>query len=105
LKKIKLSKPIEIDGELKNVIEYDLESLTGNVVENAMKSLQKKGYVPTVQELDPVMHGHIFAEAAGLDYEDIKRLSAKDYLKAVSAVRDFFLEDSEDSQPESISEQ
>jgi hypothetical protein len=103
--KLKLSKPIDIDGELKSKIDYDLEELTGDAVENAMKSLQKKGYVPTVQELDPLLHGHIFAEAAGLDYEDIKRLSAKDYLKAVSAVRDFFLEDSEDSQPESISEQ
>jgi hypothetical protein len=57
-----------------------------------------------VQELDPVLHAHIFAEAAGIDYEDVKRLGAKDYMKAVGLVRDFFLSDSEVSQQENISE-
>lgn len=102
---LKLSKAIEVNGELTTCIEYDLESLQGNVIENSMKSMQKDGYVPTVQELDPVLHAHIFAEAAGLDYLDIKRLPAKDYMKAVSKVRDFFLSDSEDSQLENTSEQ
>lgn len=93
---LKLSKPVEINGEKKISLEYDLESLTGSAIETASKAMQKKGYVATVQELDPILHAHIFAEAAGVDYEDIKRLSAKDYLKAVGTVRDFFLEDSED---------
>ncbi|HHW03413.1 MAG TPA: phage tail assembly protein [Thermoanaerobacterales bacterium] len=102
---LKLSKPVEIDGEKKDVIIYDLENLQGNAIENAIKSMQKQGYVPTVQELDPILHAHIFAEAAGLDYLDIKKLSAKDYLKAVSAVRDFFLSESEDSPQENTSAQ
>lgn len=101
---LKLTKHVEIDGETKNSIEYDLESLRGDAIENAVKAMQKEGYVPTVQELDPVLHAHIFAEAAGIDYLDVKRFSAKDYLKAVSAVRDFFLNDSEDSLPENTSE-
>lgn len=102
---LKLSKPVLIDGEEKKEIPYDFEELNGGVIENAMKSMQKKSYVPTVQELDPVLQAHIFAEAAGIDYEDVKRLKAKDYMKATGLVRDFFLTDSEDSSQENTSEQ
>jgi len=102
---LKLVRPIEIDGEKRECIEYDLEELSGNIIESAMKAMQKSGYVPTVQELDPILHAYIFAEAAGIDYEDVKRLKAKDYMKAVTLVRDFFLSDSEDSQQENTSEQ
>lgn len=104
MEKLKLSKPVNIDGEEKEVIEYNLEDLKGDVIENSMKNLQKTGYVPTVQELDPILHANIFAEAAGVDYLDVKRFSAKDYMKAVGLVRDFFLSDSEDSQQENTSE-
>lgn len=102
---LKLSKAVDIDGISKTEIQYDFEDLTGGVIENAMKSMQKKGYVPTVQEVDPILHAHIFAEAAGIDYEDVKRFKAKDYMKAVGLARDFFLIDSEDSSQENTSEQ
>ncbi|WP_326514784.1 phage tail assembly protein [Clostridium intestinale] len=102
---LKLGKPVEINGEVVNEITYDLEELSGGAVENAMKALQKKGYVPTVQELDPIMQAHIFAEASGLDYEDIKRLKYKDYMRATGCVRDFFMVDSVDSQQKNTSEQ
>ncbi len=100
---LKLVKPIEIDGETKDEVNYDLENLTGDSIENAIKRMQKQGYVPTVQELDPILHAHIFAEAAGIDYLDVRRFSAKDYLNAVSAVRDFFLSDSAASPQETTS--
>lgn len=103
--KLKLSKKIEINGELKTEIEYDLENLTGDAIENTVKSLQKSGYVPAVQEIDTMMQAYLFAEAAGLDYMDIKRLSAKDFLRATGKVRDFFLSDVEDSPQENTSEQ
>lgn len=102
---LKLVKPIEIDGVTKSVIEYDLDNLKGDAIENAVKRMQKDGYVPMVQEFDAVLHAHIFAEAAGIDYTDVRRFSAKDYFKAVSAVRDFFLNDSAASPQESTSGQ
>lgn len=97
---LNLSKVVSVNGEEIKQITYDFEDLKGDSIENAVKSMQKQGYVSTVQELDPILHAHIFAEASGLDYLDIKSLSAKDYLKCVSAVRDFLLTDSEDSQQE-----
>lgn len=103
--KFNLSKPVLIDGEEKKELEYDFEELKGDVIENSIKNLQKSGYIPTVQELDPILHANIFAEACGIDYLDVKRFSAKDYMKAVSLVRDFFLSDSEESSQENSSEQ
>lgn len=104
MSKLILSKPIEIDGELKKEIEYDLDSLTGSVIENAIKDLQKNNYVPTVQETDQLLHANIFAQAAGLDHMDIKRLSIKDYIKVTGIVRDFFISDLVVSQQENICE-
>ncbi|MHC1683684.1 MAG: phage tail assembly protein [Clostridiaceae bacterium] len=104
MNKLKLNKPVDIDGVSKTQIDYDLEDLSGRVIENAMKAMQKDGYVPTVQEVDPILHAHIFAEAAGIDYEDVKRFNVKDFQKAVGIVRDFFLSSSEDSSQENISE-
>ncbi|KMT23009.1 hypothetical protein [Clostridium cylindrosporum] len=101
---LKLSKVVSINGEEVKEIDYDFDDLKGDSIENAVKAMQKQGYVSTVQELDPILHAHIFAEASGLDYLDIKSLPAKDYLKCVSAVRDFLLTDSEVSQQENISE-
>lgn len=99
---LKLSKETDINGEKVKEIEYNFEDLRGDAVETAVKALQKEGYVPTVQEVDPLLQTHLFAQAAGLDYTDIKRLSAKDFLKAGGKVRDFFLEESEDLQQKNI---
>jgi hypothetical protein len=90
MEKLKLRKPIEIDGKTVNEIEYDFESVTGSDIEKVCKSLVPEGYVVLAQETDPVLHAHIFAEAAGIDYKDMLRFSGKDYTKATNLVRDFF---------------
>lgn len=90
---LKLKKPIKIDGEEKTVIEYDLESLTGNDCQQATKELQKAGIVVGAVELDTNYHAALFAAAAGISFADMSRLSCNDYTKATSAVRDFFLAD------------
>lgn len=90
---LKLKKPIMIDGEEKTEIEYDIESLTGEDVQQATKDLNKAGIMVTTIELDSNYHAALFAKAAGLMFEDMSRLSAKDYAKATTLVRDFFLTD------------
>jgi hypothetical protein len=90
---LKLKKPIMVDGEEKSVIEYDLESLTGADIQQATKELSKAGIMVTTVELDSNYHAAIFAKAAGLMFEDLNRFSAKDYTKATTLVRDFFLTD------------
>jgi hypothetical protein len=88
-----LKKPVEINGEMVNEIKYDLESLTGNDVSDAIKMLAKHNTVVVMTETDQNYHAAIFAIASDLDYADIKRLSIKDYNKACNIVRDFFLEE------------
>ena len=90
---LKLKKPFELDGEQVTEIEYDLESLTGNHIEQAIAQLGKKGIVVTLVETDQRYHAMLFSIAAGIAYEDVTRLSAKDFAKATTAVRDFFLEE------------
>ena len=77
---LKLKKPIKIDGEERTEIEYDLESLTGADIQQATRELSN-------------YHAAIFAKASGLMFEDLNRFSAKDYTKATTLVRDFFLTD------------
>ncbi|MBO0555671.1 phage tail assembly protein [Clostridium botulinum] len=105
MSKLQLSKEVEINGELTKEIEYDFEDLNGDVMEVAIKELQKSGYVPSVQETDVLLHAHIFAQASQLDYSDVKRLGIRDYMKATSLVRNFFFEGLADLQEENSSEQ
>ena len=91
--KLELRKPIQIDGKEAKEIEYDLDSLTGADLQRAVKDLGKKGIVVTLNETDQNYHAMLFAIASDLDFEDMKRLGAKDYAKACNAVRDFFLEE------------
>lgn len=88
-----LKRPVEINGEMTSEIQYDLESLTGNDISEAIKMLAKNNIVVVMTETDTNYHAAIFAIASGLDLADIKRLGAKDYSKACNIVRDFFLEE------------
>lgn len=88
-----LRKPVEINGEMVSAIPYDLEALTGQDIADTIKMLAKNNVVVVLSETDSNYHAGIFATAAGLDYNDIKKLSAKDYNKACNLVRDFFLEE------------
>ncbi|MBN1039022.1 phage tail assembly protein [Clostridium botulinum] len=88
-----LKKPIMIDGEEKTIITYNFDELTGENLENGFKSAIKSGYmVGASYELDPVIGAHMFAEAAGIDYTDVKRMGFADYNKAASLARDFFIQ-------------
>lgn len=89
---LKLKKPVEINGKTVEEITYDLDDLTGNDIENAVMQLGKKGIVVAMSETDQRYHAMLFSIAAGIAYEDMARMSAKDFFAATNAVRDFFLE-------------
>lgn len=89
---LKLKKPFEHDGKTIEVIEYDLDELTGNDIERAITELGKKGIVISFLETDQRYHAMLFSIASGVAYEDLARLPIKDYTAATTAVRDFFLE-------------
>jgi len=90
---LKLKKPFDLDGEKVDTISYDLDNLTGNDIERAITDLGKKSIIVAMVETDQRYHAMLFAIAAGIAYEDVARLSAKDFTRATTAVRDFFLEE------------
>lgn len=96
MEKLILTKPATINGEQVKEIEYDLEGLTGVDISAATRSLKATGVQVGTLELDPDYHAALFAQAAGISLEDVKALSAKDYTKAATTVRDFFLESTEE---------
>lgn len=99
---LKLRKPVMIDGSEHRVIEFDFENLEATAVELALKAVTKTQHVVMAQETDALLHAAIFAQAAGIDYTDVKRFSAIDYMEAGRLVRDFFFFGSEDgSEPTS----
>ena len=90
-KEYKLVKPIMIDDKMTSVLKYDLEELTGDDVSFAIKELGKRGMVVTMNETDQNYHAMLFSIAAGISFEDVKRLKIKDFNKVCNIVRDFFL--------------
>jgi len=90
-----LKKTVTLDGKNTTQLDYDLDALTGADIQQAVKELTQAGIVIGVQELDPNYNAAIFAKAAGLSFHDMALLGAKDYNKATTLVRDFFLSGAE----------
>lgn len=101
---LKLKKPVKIDGEEKNEISYDLDSLTGQQMEAAVRDVGRAGIQVGAIELDPCYHMAVFAQAAGIAYEDVKRMGARDCREAIAKVRSFFVSDSEESSEPDVSD-
>lgn len=100
---LKLKTPVKIDGKEVTEISYDLEKLNGNDLEAALMDMKRNAIQVGAIEIDPSYHMAIFAQAAGIAYEDVKRMSAKDCKNAIAVVRAFFIGDSEDSSNDEIS--
>jgi len=92
----KLSKAAHINGQEVTEIEYDLERLTTDDIDNANLELKKLGQQVAVQELDQKLLSILFAYSAGLGPNDLKVLNAKDYIKVSGIVRNFLLDVSEE---------
>lgn len=98
---LKLRKPVMIDGEKKTEITYDLDALTGQQLETAVRDVGRAGVQVGAIELDPCYHMAVFAQAAGIAYEDVKRMGARDCREAIAKVRSFFVSDMEEpSEPD-----
>lgn len=98
---LKLSKPININGEEVTSLEYNFEDMTARDKGNATREYKKAGNMVSVQELDPDYHMYLFAAAVkkanpSIEIDDVLRISAKDASKAEVLVRDFFFLDLEE---------
>ncbi len=103
--KLNLSKEVQINGKPTKEISYNLDSLTSDSLELALKQCAKNQHNVVIVETDSILHQTLFAISAGLSYNDLKVLSLKDAIKAGSLVRDFLFIDSECVSTEATSEE
>lgn len=95
---LKLKKPVHINGENVAGIKYDIDKLTAQDFERAIKQLLDRKHIVKVQELDPIFHAALFAQAADMDLNDIMLLGAKDFAVAGLLVRNFIYMDQEETE-------
>ncbi|TCZ73056.1 hypothetical protein E0485_21805 [Paenibacillus albiflavus] len=98
---LKLSKPIDINGEKVDKLTYNFEDMTARDKVEATKEFKKSANVVMMQEFDSDYHLYLFAAAVkkentSIDTEDVLRMNAKDSIKAEALVRDFFFLTSEE---------
>ena len=102
---IKLKKPLTVNGKEYKELSYDLDELTAYDMDRAGKLLKDDGSFVNIIELDAGYHFRIFCVAvtkqhSDIDMTDLVRLNGRDFVRAVKAVRNFFVEDSAESSPE-----
>lgn len=95
-KPYELKKPIKIDGKEFKVINYDLEALTGEDIDQVTILLALDNRHIQFPEIDQTYHAAIFARAAGIDLSDVKRMAGPDYMRVGRIVKNFFFMDAEE---------
>jgi len=88
--KLKLKKPLEYNGKKYEEIEYDLDGLTGDDMLVAEAEMLAGGTISPVPDLSKVYQANVFARAAKIDSAMMRKLSAKDFSNATTAVMAFF---------------
>ena len=111
LDKMKLKKPIMIDGVEIKEIKYDFEGLTQKDMADAEKRMvASTGQAPiSLEEANYAWHAYLFSAAAAKanpksDISDFMRMEGSDAIKARKLGRNFLL-NAEDGDPENLEEQ
>lgn len=89
--KVVLNQAIKIDGKDITELNYNFEDLKADSIQNAIKDFAKEEYMPTSVEHDIYMHAHLFSQASDIDYQDVKRMGLKDFVKVTNLVKSFLL--------------
>jgi len=89
--KIKLNKPITINGVEMKEIELDFDKLTGADLISASRESGLLGDNALVPELSKQYLAVVAAKASGFNVDDIMKLSAKDFTAITLAVQNFLL--------------
>ena len=87
--KIKLNRPITINGVEMKEIELDFDKLTGADLISASRESGLLGDNALVPELSKQYLAVVAAKASGLNVDDIMKLSAKDFTAVTLTVQNF----------------
>lgn len=89
---VKLLKPIELDGKEINKIDLNLDDLTGEEILKVDLELRTEGHP---RGMDDVFNQNVLlkfaSKASGIITDDLKKLSAPDFLEVTFSVRNFLL--------------
>jgi hypothetical protein len=90
--KIRLSKPLTVDGKMLDEIDLSgLDALTGADIEFCIKQVEAdKPQGILVFELDPDFHAEVAAKLIGIARKQLRDMPAKDYARIIRLVRTFF---------------
>lgn len=71
-------------------VDLNLEALTGgDILQCTREAEAQKGEVVRVIVMDQDLHLQIASKASGLSVNDLKKLSAKDYVEVITSVQGF----------------
>ena len=101
--KIKLSKAIKHKGENIEILDINLDDLTGNDLIEVEKQLTQSGEVSIVTDFNKIYLITIAARALHIPVEILKFVSAKDFTRITNEVRNFLIiSDSEENETETV---
>ena len=88
----KLERPLQIDGETKDSIYYDLPSVTPFHIEKIVKEEERKNGYPFIQPMaSTTIQIKIFSQASGIPTVILKsQLLNKDYMNVCNLVFSYF---------------
>ena len=113
VEKIKLLKPVKINGKEVTELTYDIDAVTADDMVNAEAELNTANMSngktsSALPETSPAYQFYYAARAIiacnpDIDIEDLKRVSAKDFIKIKRIGQDFFTDTAEEEESETPS--
>ena len=91
--KLTLSKPLTYEGEDYTELEYDLDALTGDDLLIAEAQVTEDGVLTPLPLATGNYQAAVFARAAKIEYDIMRKLPARDFIAATQVVK-VFLNDS-----------
>lgn len=88
---IKLKKAIKINGEETKTVELNFDTITGNDLIEAERTLRTLGDTSPSAYLSMKYHAIIVAKLLGIPYDDVLEMNATDFKNVTVAVAGFLL--------------
>ena len=93
MNKLTLKKPVTWEGKEYTELPYDMDKLTGEDIMAAENKIAADGVLSPVPMITAQYQAAVFAIAAGVDYDMLRKLCASDFVAMTQKVK-VFLNDS-----------
>lgn len=90
--KIKLTKPIQINGKEVSQLELDFSKVTGRDLSQAESTVRSAGEMTPMLTFSGKYQAAVAAKILGIKYDDVLDMPGTDYVKITTAVLNFLTE-------------